>query len=244
MTTGTTLRGDVLTVRPNAPVITVIERFSGAGAAPVPGTSSKPRRPSGNPADVVRTPEIVRARDVLPSVLKSRDGFIAALLLAGLDGEFVVYSQWRAAGEPPEEVPAGWSLAGELDGFEPVDRRTYTVDFSAPGDLTRLSAQDTPLAHFGVFAVAARDQERMLELARRHAPDSLGTPGLLAINFHRSLDGGQVINLGAWKTFEGFGDLLGRQGFQDEAVYWQGVAEFRPHFFAVVAVLTTNGNEA
>ncbi|MFD4643939.1 putative quinol monooxygenase [Lentzea sp. NPDC058436] len=227
----------VLTVRPDVPVITVIERFAGA-VTEDQGTSSKPRRPAGRPEDVVRNPDVVRARELLPSVLKSRDGFLAALLLAGLDGEFVVYSQWRAAGEPPAEVPAEWSVAGELAGFDLVDRRTYTVDFSAPADLTRFSVRDTPLAHFGVFSVDADDQERMLELARKHAPDSIGTPGLLGINFHRSLDGGQVINLGAWNSFESFGDLLGRPGFQDEAVYWEGVAEFRPHFFAVVDVVT------
>jgi quinol monooxygenase YgiN len=227
----------VLTVRPNVPVITVIERFAGAGTKDQ-GTSSKPRRPAGRPADVLQNAEVVRARELLPSVLRGRDGFVAALLLAGLDGEFVVYSQWRAAGEPPVEVPAGWSVADQLDGFELVDARTYAVDFSAPGDLTRFSSQDTPLAHFGVFSVAARDQDRMLELATKHAPDSIGTPGLLGINFHRSLDGGQVINLGAWNSFESFGDLLGRPGFRDEAVYWQDVAEFRPHFFAVVDVVT------
>ncbi|MFD9699944.1 hypothetical protein [Lentzea sp. NPDC059081] len=236
----TALNSAVLTVRPEAPVVTVIERFVRAGTATADsGTSSRPRRPAGSPADVAAKPEVVRAREQLPSVLTGREGFVAALLLAGLDGEFVVYSQWRA--EAPEEVPDEWSV-GRLEGFEPVDRRAYAVDFSAPGDLSRVSVRDTPLAHFGVFSVAAADQERMLELARKHAPDSIGTPGLVSINFHRSLDGGQVVNLGTWDSFESFGELLGRPGFRDEAVYWQGVAEFRPHFFAVVAVVP--GSEA
>ncbi|SER16432.1 putative quinol monooxygenase [Lentzea albida] len=242
MTTETAPRGDVLTVRPNVPVITVIERFAGATSTES-GTSSRPRRPAGRPEDVVRNPDVVRAGELLPSVLKSRDGFVAALLLAGLDGEFVVYSQWRAEGEPPEQVPAEWSVADQLEGFEPVDKRTYAVDFSAPADLTRFSVRDTPLAHFGVFSVNPDDQERMLELARKHAPDSLGTPGLLGVNFHRSLDGGQVVNLGAWTTFGGFDELLGRAGFRDEEVYWQDVAEFRPHFFAVVDVVARTAGE-
>jgi hypothetical protein len=89
-----------------------------------------------------------------------------------------------------------------------------------------------------MFTVTADGQENMIDLARRHAPDSFATPGLAAIDFHYSLDGTRVLNLGAWTTFESFGALLGQPGFQDENPYWAGAATFRPDFFDIVAVHT------
>ena len=163
--------------------------------------------------------------------------FVAGLVLRGHHGELVAYSQWHCEGSAPHVILPEWSVAAELPDAEPVDARTYAVDFTAPGTSSTLSTEQTPRAHFGVFSMEVQEQEHLLELARRHAPDSIGTTGLTSINFHRSLDGAQVVNLGTWTDFDGFSQLLSRSGFRDDDVYWEGVAEFRPHYFDVVAIV-------
>lgn len=94
----------------------------------------------------------------------------------------------------------------------------------------------TPLVHSGMFTVDADGQEKMLDLARRHAPSSFATPGLSAIDLHCSLDGARVLTLGVWSSFDSFGTLLRQPGFRDENPYWTGAAAFEPDFFDVVAV--------
>ncbi len=77
----------------------------------------------------------------------------------------------------------------------------------------------------------------MLDLAWENAPKSLQvTPGLIAINFHRSVDRLQVINLGLWSTFDNFNVLTQQPGFREDSLYWDGTADFQPDFFDVVLV--------
>jgi hypothetical protein len=143
-------------------------------------------------------------------------------------------------GSPPTIPVGSRSLAAALATFKLLDSRTYTVEFTdqaasvaAP---TQVSMKHTPYAHFGIFSVTPENQDRMLDRAREYGPKSLTTPGLLAIDFHRSLDGLQVINLGLWTTFDDFNFLKQQPGFHDDNLYWEGVAEFQPGFFDVVAV--------
>ena len=96
----------------------------------------------------------------------------------------------------------------------------------------------SPHAHFGIFMMDPTSQERLLQLARENAPTSIGTPGLNAISFHRSLDGAEVINLGVWTDFEGLAALLSRPAFQGGNEYWLGVAAFHNVWFDVAAVVT------
>lgn len=101
---------------------------------------------------------------------------------------------------------------------------------------TRVSMKQTPHAHFGIFSVTRENQDRMLDLAHEYGPKSFVTPGLLAINFHRSIDELQVINLGVWTSFNDFNFLTQQPGFRDDDLYWKGVADFPFDFFDIVAV--------
>jgi hypothetical protein len=233
---------DALQVSASAPVVTVIERFAPPDparlASPAEDLTTVTYPPSTEARPPDGRPEVAAARTYLEGVLSKAGGFTGAVLLAGQRGEVVLYSQWATAGNPPAEMAAEWSLAPALPDLDRVDGRTYRVDFSAPRPVSEISLPKTPRAHFGVFTVAPENQERLLVLASEYAPKSMGTPGLLAVNFHGSLDGHRVINLGLWSDFEGFGELEKRPGFVDAGNYWDGVAGFRPQYFDVVAVVT------
>ncbi|MET0475733.1 MAG: hypothetical protein ABW001_13970 [Mycobacterium sp.] len=240
---------EIVKIGADTDLVTAIERF--AVPAPSAGdgllaTSAAPRGidmsthlaspPGRDPASTPRH-HVDKAVTYARETLSRREDFVGAVLLAGRHGELVVYSQWRSQAEPPHVISPEWSTAPALSGLVAVDARTFAVDFSAPNAVSAVALSQTPRAHFGVFTVDATDQQRMLDLARRHAPNSLGTPGLIAINFHRSLDGRRVINLGLWTGFDEFHDLLTRPGFTDGEQYWLDVAGFRPHYFDVAAVI-------
>ncbi|MDL5158790.1 hypothetical protein [Actinomycetospora termitidis] len=220
-------------------VLTAIERFtpSGSGPASSEGDDATVLHEPTHTRSTADRPEVHRAATYLRGTLRQVPGFGGGLLLAGQAGEVALYSRWAVADSASAELPAAWSLAPALADLTRVDARTFAVDFTAPGAVSRASRTATPRAHFGVFTVAPERQEELLERARRHAPGSIGTPGLAAITFHRSLDGERVINLGLWSGFDEFGDLLARPGFVGGAEYWEGVAGFRPQFFDVVDIV-------
>ncbi|MGW6796423.1 antibiotic biosynthesis monooxygenase [Streptomyces chartreusis] len=231
-----------LRVRAEATVVTAIERFSPADparpATPVEDMSTVTYPPAAGGEPESKRPEVLAAAARLEQVLSKTRGFAGGLLLAGQKGEVVLYSQWETAGDPPTEVPPEWSIAPAVPELDRIDGRTCVVNFSAPDAFSEVSLARTPKAHFGVFTVAPENQEKLLELARENAPNSMGTPGLLAVNFHRSLDGHRVLNLGLWSDFDGFGKLNDRPGFTPAAKYWEGVSGFRPHYFDVATVVT------
>lgn len=116
---------------------------------------------------------------------------------------------------------------------------TTDSDHQSPVAPNLLAVERTPCAHFGMFTLTIENQNRMVDLARAFAPKSLSTPGLMAINFHRSLDGRKVINFGQWAFVDiDFNQLNQQPGFRDEDLYWKGVAEAEPDFFDIVAVET------
>lgn len=163
--------------------------------------------------------------------------FAGGAVLRGRDrerGGISVLTRWRDA---PEQVRPDRSAV--LAGERPGSSRIYRLAFSAlaPEQRMVLSAEGTPNAHFGIFSVAAVDQERMLDLARKNAPHSLDTPGIVGVNFFASTDGREVINLGLWTSLHDFTSLLAKPGFRDGSVYWASVAEFEFQFFDVAAVV-------
>jgi hypothetical protein len=213
----------VLTVSQDRDIVTAIERFD----APV-----------DQQVEAIR-----KATDHIVQQWKADSAFVGAILLRSRDhGGVSCYAQWKRAadGSAPTAPAASRSLAAALPNFKLVDSRTYTVEFTAQAESvtlpTRVSLKQTPIAHFGIFDVTGKSQDVMLDRARENAPKSLGTPGLLAINFHRSIDGLQVLNLGAWSTLGGFKALLQRPGFKKQDEYFKNISEFTYDFFDVVAV--------
>lgn len=213
----------VVTVAQDRAIVTVVERFDVS---------------LDQQAEAVQ-----KAADHIAQAWKGDAEFIGAMLLRGRDhGGVACYAQWKrpAEGAAPATPAAARSLTAVLPTFKLLDSRTYTVEFTAQAAAvtppTRVSMKQTPYAHFGIFSVTREHQGRMLDRAREHAPTSLTTPGLLAINFHRSIDGMQVINLGVWTSLDDFSALLQRPGFRKDNQYWQGVADFQPDFFDVVAL--------
>jgi hypothetical protein len=234
-----------VTVQPGRTVVTAIERFV-VHDGDVDQESDAPESETVTTLPIVgrkaeTTPELELARSYLEDHLRRVPGFVSALLLNGQHGELAVYSQWTAKEPWPTALPAEWSVTPALvdSQAELVDARTYVVDFTAPGESSQFSELTTGSAHFGVFTMEPEVQEQLLERARTHAPTSIGTPGLVAINFHRSLDGQRVINLGAWTDFKGFTKLLERPGFREgQDKYWDGLAGFRNVFFDVANIVT------
>jgi cytochrome b561 len=170
--------------------------------------------------------------------------FVSALLLRGTTSGLAVYAQWRkgASETEPATVSPERTLLHRLH-LPLVDSRSYELAFtrqaSGMADPTCISCMSTPFIHFGVFAVTVENQPLMIELAEAKAPNSFGTPGLLAIDFHRSLDGRQVLNLGAWSTFQNFEALHDRPSFRPGEQYFRGVADmFKPEFYSLARVIS------
>jgi hypothetical protein len=216
---------DELTVKVDPTIVTFIERFA------------------VEPAD--QDDAVAKAIDYVDRSWLDDPEFIAVLVLRGRqNGGIVGYSQWQLTGDaPPSATPQGArSLAGPLAGYEVVDARGYSVEFThqadARGKASTVSVARTPLAHFGIFSVAEEDQDELLRLAGENAPRSFAVPGLVAVNFHRAVDRRQVINLGLWTGFEQSAVLLKQPGFADKDEYFRGIADFHPDYFDVVAVRT------
>ncbi|NJP74943.1 antibiotic biosynthesis monooxygenase [Streptomyces sp. C1-2] len=237
---------EILRVRAGSDVVTAIEQFGIPGTQQAAASAKEgagAEQPLGKPSterisERVSEAQIESAVAYLRNELSATTGFVAGLLLIGQSGELVLYSQWTSQADAPVEVLPEWSLAPAVQGLDRIDSRTFGVDFTAPDVLSEASLKATPHVHFGVFTVEPDKQEHLLDLAREHAPTSMGVPGLTTINFHRSLDGRRVINLGLWSGFGEFENLLTRPSFAQGDEYWNGVATFRPRFFEVAAVVT------
>lgn len=218
--------GAVLTISQDPSIVTVIERFD---------------VPQDRQAEAVEI-----AKNHISQTWTNAPDFVGAVLLRSrIHGGVSCYAQWKrpTSGSAPTAPPASQSLASALSMFETLDSRTYSMEFSshAPSVAppTLVSMERTPCGHFGMFTLTPENQNRMVDLARAYGPKSLTTPGLLAINFHRSHDGERVINFGQWAFVDiDFNQLNQQPGFRDEDLYWKGVAEAQPDFFDIVAVVT------
>lgn len=227
-TAKTASTGGVLTISQDPSIVTVIERFD------VPKDD--------------QDAAVEAACKHIAKTWKSASDFIGAVLLKSrISGNISVYAQWKRPTEEKGAAPlaptAKQSLAAALKGYPTQVSKTFSVEFSALSPTfsppMRVSVERTPAGHFGIFPLSVERQNRMVDLARANGPKSLGTPGLLAINFHRSLDGEHVINFGQWSYIEtDFNKLMQQPGFKPDDNYWEGVAEGEPDFFDIVAVET------
>lgn len=216
-----------LTVSQDPRVVTVIERFA---------------VPAGSKDEAVAALE-----RHLKTTWAQDPAFIGAAVLRGWDADIVsCYAQWWRAerqvsqGSPPPER----SLAGHLPRAERVESRVFSLDFIEhvdPATTTmRISLPETPLTRYGLFSVTPETQNHAVDLGRANSGTALGTPGLLNINWHRSVDGHKIVNLGTWTTFDGMAELAQKEGFRlgTGEVYWEGHADWQGENYAVVSIVT------
>lgn len=243
MSTSVESANAVVRVQPGADVVAGIEWFTVTGAEPPQGSSMQFDDPSTTLAPPLpgvkpeQHADVKQAERHVRQTLSKTTGFVGAVLLAGHRGELVVYSQWDKTTALPTVFPDAWSIAPGVRHLARHEARLFDAFFTGPNPITEISVAETPQAHFGWFTVTPENQPKMLELARRHAPDSFNVPGLKAVNFHRGLDSRRVVNLGLWSNFDQMSELRLRPGFKEGAKYWMEVAGFRPHYFNVAAVV-------
>jgi heme-degrading monooxygenase HmoA len=186
------------------------------------------------------------ARQTIRDAWLDNAGFVAALVLRGRQhGGLATYAQWRKseAGTFPKGPAVSRSRRLALGDYALIDSRNYELAFTRQAPLTAaagrtcISLAATPFIHFGIFRVTPENQSLLLERAEAEAPNSFGTPGLLAIDFHRSADRMQVLNLGAWSTFDGFNALHQRPSFKPGEQYFRDLADFTANFFDLTDVV-------
>ena len=215
------MNDSVLTISQDPGIITVIERFD----VPVEQQQAAAEK----------------AQNYIQKNWKNDKNFVGVALLKSRDhGGLSSYSQWKRIGSAPKAPENSQTLAAAFPGFKLLDSKCFSLEFSAQAPIVSppalMSTAGSPKAHFGLFTTSVEKQNEMVDRARANAPQSLDVPGLLGVNFHRSIDGERVVNLGLWTSFDGFGNLTKQKGFQDDDLYWQGVADFEYDFFDVVAV--------
>lgn len=190
--------------------------------------------------------EAVRlASKAIRSLAQAEPTFVGGLVLRSIKTSGIsTYVQWRRPddGEIPLVPKAPLSLRNALQTFPILNSRNYELAFTRQGPQlsgpTKISLATTPCIHFGLFDVAAENQTMLLKRAEEEGPNSFGTPGLLAIDFHRSLDGIHVVNLGAWRSFNDIEQLHVQPSFKPGDQYFQGLAKFQPDFFDLVEVIS------
>lgn len=236
MPTTTANTDHTLTISPAPDIVTVIERFD-------------------MPTDL-QGKAVELAQKQITQAWRNEPHFVgAALLKCRNRGGLSCYAHWKrpsdgSSAAAPDAPTATQTLAVALEMFRTttyrrMDSRTYTLDFSDTAEGVGLpslvSLEKTPCAHFGVFSVTRDTQNHLLDLARANGPESLVTPGLQSINFHRSLDGKRVINLGLWANFDNWEDLNKLSDFKGDDMYWEhDVDDWQPDLFKVVAVEVAN----
>jgi heme-degrading monooxygenase HmoA len=174
--------------------------------------------------------------------------FLGFVLLRSREksGGIAIYSQWsrrdnEVVAEKPDDTR---SMRTVLKDYELLDSDNFAVAFTGQAPALQAPSQAslsaTPLAHFGLFRIAPADYDELIRRAKAYGPNSFRVNGLRAINFHRSASGRFVVNFGLWDSFEHFADLQKAPGFAQQNQYYVGLADFRPDFFDVVAVVSND----
>lgn len=101
-----------------------------------------------------------------------------------------------------------------------------------------MSLSAKSLAHFGLFRIDPANYEELIRRAKTYGPKTFRIEGLKSINFHRASSGRFVVNFGLWSSFDHFAELQKTPGFASQEQYYVGLADFRPDFFDVVAVVS------
>jgi hypothetical protein len=174
------------------------------------------------------------------------DDFVGCVLLRSreMGGGIAIYSQWERQGDEtvPEKPGGAHSMKAALSDYTLLDSDNFSVAFTAQhpdlGPPSIASLADTPLAHFGLFRIDPANYEELIRRAKIYGPKTFHLDGLRAINFHRAVSGRFVVNFGLWNSFDHFADLQKTAGFAKREQYYLGLADFRPDFFDVVAIVS------
>lgn len=71
------------------------------------------------------------------------------------------------------------------------------------------------LTIINVFTVQPARQEELLNMLVKNTDDFISAcPGFISANFHKSLDGKNVVNYGQWESMEAFQGMLKTEGGQ------------------------------
>lgn len=182
---------------------------------------------------------IEKVKDLF-KIAKKQPGFVSANLHRSLDGLKVAnYAQWEneTVLEAFRNLPQTQALAAPLqDLVEEADSHLYEIVASESKiGIPQINAGEY-FFHFAEFRMPAKNQPRMVELAKEHVGPAMSLEGLVSANFHRSLDGERVINYGQWENEDAITKLTQRPGFGKEDGYWTGLAENKFHLYEVVLV--------
>ena len=172
------------------------------------------------------------------AIAKQQSGFVSANLHRSLDGAKVAnYAQWKdkASLESFQQLPEVQALIKPLQEIvEEIDFHHYKIVASeSKVGIPQIKPQEY-FVHFAEFRMPAKNQPRMVELAKEHVGSAMSLDGLLSATFHRSLDGERVINYGQWENEEAITKLTQRPGFGSEDGYWTGLAKNEFHLYEVL----------
>lgn len=182
--------------------------------------------------------EVVDRVKALFAIAQQQPGFVSANLHRSLDGVKVAnYAQWEDGDslEKFQQLPEVHELITPLrELVEEMDSHRYEIVASESKVGTpKINAQEY-FVHFAEFRMPAKNQPRMVELAKEHVGPAMSLDGLLSATFHRSLDGERVINYGQWENEDAISKLTQRPGFGSEDGYWTGLAGNEFHLYEVL----------
>ena len=81
--------------------------------------------------------------------------------------------------------------------------------------MTTIQKEKQVLTIINVFEVAHENQEALLQLLIKNTDDFISDcPGFISANFHKSLDGKNVVNYGQWESMEALQGMLKTEGGQ------------------------------
>lgn len=227
-----------LDVVPDGDVSVVLERIELGEPSDTVPDSDAPAFPN---AESHRTAEQERVIPLLVEhvrVHSRQPGFRGGVVLASRDHNRVsVYVRTDTSRIGSVEPAAGVVERAGV-AHRTLDRRAFDLVWRDGHEKPAVvSPSHSPIVHFGLFAVLDDQADVLQQRIEAMAPLSLGTPGLISVNFHRSHDDQRFVNFGTWTTLADMAKLLDQPGFKDNAVYWAGLALFENDYSDVVAAI-------
>ncbi len=101
--------------------------------------------------------------------------------------------------------------------------------------MTTIQKDRKLLTIINVFTVKPERQEMLLDLLVKNTDDFISaSPGFISANFHKSLDGKNVVNYGQWESMEAFQAMLKTEEGQKMLADGNKIAEsIQPNLYQV-----------